>query len=212
VKTFIEENRSDLSVEPVQSDQISKVADAQPKEDHVGQEAKRAKVKERKLLLAVLVGLPGSGKTTFSHRLIEALKDDENQVVRFSQDETSRDQCERDAHFHLSEEDSVNRILIVDRTNFNADQRSTWLKIAQRYRCPAVAVEFDVDPSRCTQRATSRQNHPTLQAKDAAKVVNSLAKAYRPPTMSEGFEALFTTNTEDIDTVIQQLKEFYRAL
>ena len=74
----------------------------------------------------LLVGAPGSGKSTLC---LELERTTCGPLVRISQDDLgSRKACERLAQRSLKQRRSV----IIDRCNFDAQQRSTWLTIARQ--------------------------------------------------------------------------------
>lgn len=82
--------------------------------------------------LVLLVGLPGSGKSTFAQSLVASMP---NKFSRINQDELkTRPKCERKLKQVLSVSSSSSaqsRLCpIIDRCNFDAHQRSTWYRLA----------------------------------------------------------------------------------
>jgi hypothetical protein len=49
--------------------------------------------------------------------------------------------------------------IIVDRCNFDSQQRSTWLSLAERCSARTIAVQLDVPLAVCLQRVASRRGH-----------------------------------------------------
>ena len=107
--------------------------------------------------LVLLVGAPGSGKTTWARR---------NGVgaVHVSQDGLI-DAITPDGFEHIyrpvyaAAEEAVARAalcqgqtVIVDRTNRTRHHRERWLRIAAELRCPAIAVEMTTPPDVCRAR------------------------------------------------------------
>ena len=93
-----------------------------------GKHGHKAAQKQRPAALhvVVLVGAPGSGKSTLC---LELERTTCGPLVRISQDDLgSRKACERLAQRSLKQRRSV----IIDRCNFDAQQRSTWLTIARQ--------------------------------------------------------------------------------
>ncbi|PVU97366.1 hypothetical protein BB561_000575 [Smittium simulii] len=108
--------------------------------------------------MLILVGLPGSGKTCFSTMLVKYIKSWE----RVNQDDVgSRSQCEAAASKFLKEGKNV----VIDRCNFDEDQRKIWIKIAEAANC-----------------------HPSgVEGKFGAEVVSRFDKIMTRPSTSEGF-------------------------
>jgi predicted kinase len=139
-------------------------------------------------MLLVLVGYPGSGKSTFSQHLIHKVQSfalDRNvsqQIIRVSQDDLgNRKRCEQLTKKSLD----TKSIVIIDRTNSTIEQRLIWLQIANQYQVPSIAVVFQVDKATCIERAKARLNHPTVPPEKAAMVVNFTKM--EPVTKEEGF-------------------------
>mmetsp|Transcript_23127 Transcript_23127/g.54680 ORF Transcript_23127/g.54680 Transcript_23127/m.54680 type:complete len:323 (+) Transcript_23127:164-1132(+) len=82
--------------------------------------------------MVMLVGLPGSGKSTFAETLVVSMP---NKFCRINQDELkTRQKCERKVKqvLSLSSNSSSPRLCpIIDRCNFDAKQRLTWYRLAE---------------------------------------------------------------------------------
>lgn len=130
--------------------------------------------------IIVLIGLPGSGKSTVAKIL-------GNQgYVRINQDELgSRNACKKEAAEALA----ANKSIVVDRCNFNSGQRQTWIELAKIYQVSrVVAVHLDVPAEVCIERASKRQNHPTIKdAETAQKAVKTMISDFTFPSKDEGF-------------------------
>lgn len=126
-------------------------------------------------LVLILVGLPGSGKSHFATRLERSAP---NKFVRINQDTLgTRKKCERLAQKTLSE----GKVAVIDRCNFDSDQRRTWRAIAEQsgVQCDCVVFEYTADT--CISRCKQRRGHQTLHPSKAAAVVKQMAKQFRPP-------------------------------
>ncbi|KAJ1959682.1 hypothetical protein GGI12_004210 [Dipsacomyces acuminosporus] len=131
--------------------------------------------------MLVLVGLPGCGKSAFAKRLAIHGKHWEH----INQDETgSRSLCEQHAAKMLKEGKNV----VIDRCNFDEDQRKIWVKIAEDAFAPVDALFFDVDVKVCKERVKARNGHPTgVEGKFGAEVVARFDRLLTRPTIYEGF-------------------------
>jgi predicted kinase len=106
--------------------------------------------------LVILIGPPGSGKSTLA-KAYEA-----KGFVRISQDDQGK------GHKKLFEESlSQGKDIVVDRMNFDKQQRD-------RYRLPALAANYHimfyevvVPRELCYQRCMERNNHPTINGSKA---------------------------------------------
>ncbi|KAH9910490.1 ATP dependent DNA ligase [Epithele typhae] len=133
--------------------------------------------------LFVLVGLPGSGKSTFVRALLAR---DPRGWTHISQDESgSRAACER-AIGHAAH----GRVLL-DLCNVARARRADWLALAASWARAPVCVFFDYPRTLCESRAQNRAGHPTLPP--GGRVRAALAQMHgqleRPQT-AEGFGAV----------------------
>ena len=105
-------------------------------------------------MLVVLVGVPGSGKSTFARHLSDTYE-------RVCQDELpTKAHCINNIKAALSQGKPV----IVDRTNMNREQRVPFLRIAAARNVPVRCVVFEPAPpapfqssdAYCANRADSR--------------------------------------------------------
>ena len=150
-------------------------------------------------VLVILVGLPGSGKSTFSRYLYETayyrvgrgnfLNDRGWRIV--NQDQLGdRRTCERVAANHLRRGDNV----IIDRCNINLRQRSTWIAMGQRFHASVASVYFDVQLNVCLRRVSLREDHQTLNrwSNNIEEVIVGFLRYLQPPEFSEGINVCFT--------------------
>lgn len=138
---------------------------------------KTSKTKE----LVILIGAPGSGKTTYCKK---SLPD----YLRISQDEMGR-KGHRQA-FRKAIEDGVEKI-VVDRMNFNSGQRWRYIQPAQQAGYKIKAVFFKFEMNKCFERVTNREDHPTIAQGDletAKKAIMFYYNNYEYPEMAEGYE------------------------
>ncbi|CAN8074735.1 unnamed protein product [Agarophyton chilense] len=129
--------------------------------------------------MLVLVGIPGSGKSTFSKHLCEV------GWARVSQDELgNRRKCETKTVRHLR--DGLN--VIIDRCNFDKSQRKHWIDMAKARGSACGVVVFATPLETCVQRVRTRQNHETLTGEENDEnVVKFIAEQFVFPDRTEGF-------------------------
>ena len=140
--------------------------------------------------LLFLVGLPGSGKSTFASALLQS---DENWCIVSQDDIGGRSQTE--TVFGRAVLHSGKRV-ILDRVNAEASDRRYWLELAGRPKS-AIAVFFDYTAAACIERVIKRINHPTIPYGHGKTAVDSFAKKLEVPHLDEGFEAVVVVRSLD---------------
>jgi len=140
----------------------------------------------------VLVGLIGSGKSTFA----KALEMHIPQFRRCNQDDLgNRRAVERLARESLSEGLSV----CIDRTNVDETQRAHWINIAREQPGTHIwCLVFDTPLDICADRLDRRTNHPTIKSPEQARMVlHRFANDLRPPAPEEGFDRIMHIKPAD---------------
>ena len=125
--------------------------------------------------MILLVGIPGSGKSTFAKMLTKLQP---SKYVRINQDELgNRRECERLCRNALAR----GKVPIIDRCNFDLSQRRHFLSIAIEARVPVDCVVFCYPADVCVARCLDRQGHETITRSNAAGVVRRMERQFSPP-------------------------------
>jgi predicted kinase len=147
--------------------------------------------------LLLLMGLPGSGKSTFGSLLETTMP---YKFVRINQDQLkTRKKCEAKLRGVLrmggnggSDNHTQALCPIIDRCNFNAQQRSTWYGIAAEYAAnhgrplPVDVVVLDVPQTECLRRCTAREHHETISSAPQARgAIEFMVKQWQLPAPKE---------------------------
>ena len=135
--------------------------------------------------IVILVGLPGSGKSTYLERLgVTALSSD---AIRFlladdATDQTIHRQVFSTLRYLLRQRLAIGRpVNYVDATHLTPRERQPYVKIAQKYGCQIDALFFDVPLDVCLERNRVRTR---VVPEDAMRV---MAAKLVPPNVNEGF-------------------------
>eukprot|EP01129_Flabellula_baltica_P002998 TRINITY_DN12864_c0_g1_i1.p1 TRINITY_DN12864_c0_g1~~TRINITY_DN12864_c0_g1_i1.p1 ORF type:complete len:607 (+),score=123.46 TRINITY_DN12864_c0_g1_i1:56-1822(+) len=146
--------------------------------------------REGNLHMVVMMGIPGSGKSTISYAL------EELGWVRVNQDDLgNRKACERLAKSSLRAGKSV----VIDRCNFDVPQRATWVKMAGEFNVSTIRlVHLDIDPEICKERVGKREDHPTIKDGElGAQIIDKFMGIRVYPVKAEGFKEIITLSTSD---------------
>jgi predicted kinase len=179
--------------------------------------------------MLLLVGLPGSGKSTFAKALIEAMpyKVRESQILlrsflryslklfnllprlclrqftRINQDELgNRQKCEAKARMALDE----GKCPIIDRCNFDQSQRQKWFDIAkEKGGIPVDCITLHLPVGLCIRRCEQRTNHETVAPSQARAIINKIKQQYRPPGKKEPFRRLdYVKDSDAFNSILEQ--------
>jgi predicted kinase len=135
--------------------------------------------------IVVLVGLPGSGKSTYLERIgavglssdavRKLLADDEG-------DQTIHARVFQTIRYLLEQRLAIGRpVTYIDATSLTREERAPYLEIGRAHECEVEAVFFDVPLEVCLERNARR--HRVVPADVLAKMAAKLV----PPSAAEGF-------------------------
>lgn len=132
--------------------------------------------------MIILVGLPGSGKSTF------ARKYDNYKILNQDLTNGGKKALLKKCEYFLKE----NRNVVIDRCNMSPKQRKPFIDLAKKYNAFIEVVILIVSPSICENRIANRLGHPTV-SKEMTWVVkrhlNINSKAdQKYPILEEGID------------------------
>ncbi|KAF7356848.1 hypothetical protein MVEN_01020500 [Mycena venus] len=147
-----------------------------------------------KQVVLILVGLIGSGKSTFAQARFHAVRatihtDFSHRLYR---------------NTSLSFVGVIKTIWATDAlTNFDASQRAHWIKIAREFPGTLVWVlVFDIPKDVCASRLRTRTQHPTIpNPEDALSILERFSSQYRAPSEDEGYDRILYLQPSEQEVV-----------
>eukprot|EP00811_Abedinium_folium_P000231 NODE_1020_length_2648_cov_5.422451.p1 GENE.NODE_1020_length_2648_cov_5.422451~~NODE_1020_length_2648_cov_5.422451.p1 ORF type:complete len:741 (-),score=238.33 NODE_1020_length_2648_cov_5.422451:322-2544(-) len=136
----------------------------------------------------VMCGLAGSGKSTFTHSLVESGAG----WVRASHDDLGRTACDELVRRMAPQVKNDEARIVVDRCNLTRNERATWLdKFLSPPAHDVACVFFDFTAEACKRRAAARLNHPKIRSGGRGdRIIEDQAKQLERPVAAEGFGAV----------------------
>lgn len=137
--------------------------------------------------VAVLIGLQGSGKSSFAQRHLA-----HHAHVSMDRMPNTRDKAARQAR-ELTQALAEGRSVVLDNTHPGLRDRAPWIALAHALGARAVGFFFDADPHECLARNAGR----TGKAKVPPVAIFTTRKRMEPPSLREGFDALYRVRTAE---------------
>ncbi len=135
--------------------------------------------------IVLLVGLPGSGKSTYLERLgVPGLSSDQVRLLLADDatDQTIHGRVFGTLRYLVRQRLAIGRrVTYVDATHLTPRERRPYVKIAQKYGCRIEALFFDVPLEVCLERNLARAR----VVPEAA--MRTMAAKLVPPGTAEGF-------------------------
>ncbi|HTJ53684.1 MAG TPA: polynucleotide kinase-phosphatase [Cyclobacteriaceae bacterium] len=157
------------------------------------------------LSLVVLIGISGSGKSSFAKKHFketEIISSDKCRGI-VSDDENNQaatDDAFELLHYIASKRLKKGLLTVIDATNVQSESRRPLVQLAKEFHCLPVAIVLDVPEKVCEERNEKRVdrnfgNHVTRQQR--VQLRRSIKKL-----KSEGFRHIFVLNSvEEIDSI-----------
>ena len=160
--------------------------------------------------LVVLVGVAGSGKSTFARRVFAPTQVLSTDAFRAMLTDDGGDQSAGRAAFELVHRVAAlrlqrGRLTVVDATNTWPDARADLVELARAHRVPAVAVVLDVAPRVCAARNRSRQDRPPVPGTALRGQRGRLRRALST-LPDEGFSVVHVLTDEQAATATVELE------
>ncbi|KAF8075076.1 hypothetical protein FPV67DRAFT_1475909 [Lyophyllum atratum] len=160
-------------------------------------------------VVLILCGLVASGKSTFAQQLQNHFP----QFHRCNQDDLGdRRQVERLARDSLARGLSV----CIDRTNFNAAQRSYWIEIAREFPGTSIwVIVFDTpyETKLMIFDLTKGTSHPTIKnAEQGLYVLSRFAADFELPSPHEGYDRIISLEPADHPSPVYSRSEIAAIL
>ena len=152
----------------------------------------------------ILIGPQGSGKTRWAQNIL--MSHDQTGVVRISQDDQGKAGPRQ--LFHKCLDDGVS--VVIDRMNFNFEQRHMYTQYANLLDYDIVFVWFNVSKDTCLRRLATRQGHPTVSPdSDHSGMLDFYFSNFEEPSSGE-YDEILTTRESGLCKTLDLRNRCYR--
>jgi len=142
----------------------------------------------------ILIGLPASGKSTFFRQRFAGTHDHVSKDLLRNNRKPQR----RQEHL-IAESLAAGRSVVVDNTNPSTAIRGPLIALARRYGAEVSGYFFMTDAGDALRRNRARQGRERVP--DVA--IFTVRKRLEPPTLSEGFDRLFTVKINEAERTFE---------
>lgn len=147
-------------------------------------------IQDLKRVVAILIGVPASGKSIFTHRFCGDWQVISRDLLgTMTKCEQALSAAVKHEAFHV----------VVDNTNFDLETRKRWLKITGKTGCKLVAVFMTLPVEQalhnnCFRRLVGLRRGDASAQMVPTFVIKNQAKNIVPPHPEEGFDHIFRLN------------------
>ncbi len=157
-------------------------------------------------MIHMMIGIQGSGKTTFSNELANDINAEivSTDLVRTTNPGISEDLVWPYVYKQVAECVKNNIEVIFDATSITPKVRKRFIDNVESHgvKCEIVAYFFDVDKNVCAKRVEKR-NKDNTQINIPIEVIYSYSERLVPPTLDEGFKCIKIVRDGKIAEVIE---------
>jgi len=142
----------------------------------------------------ILIGLPASGKSTFFRERFAGTHDHVSKDLL----QNNRKPQRRQEHL-IAESLASGRSVVVDNTNPSTAIRGPLIALARKHGAEVSGYFFMTDTADALRRNRARQGRERVP--DVA--IFTVRKRLEPPTLSEGFDRLFTVKINEAERTFE---------
>jgi predicted kinase len=136
--------------------------------------------------LAILVGLPGAGKTSFARARLAGHDHVSKDLMKSTRDRNARQLA------LAGQALAAGRSVVVDNTNLRVADRAPLIAAARAAGAEVVGYLFDATAKECLARNRAREG----KARVPDVAIHVARARLEPPTREEGFDALHIVHAE----------------
>lgn len=168
-------------------------------------------IKIPELSLVLLIGVSGSGKSTFAAKHFKPTEVISSDHCRALVSDDPNDQSATNDAFDVlayiaSKRLAAGKLTVIDATNVQPDSRQNLLHLAKKFHCIPVAIVIDTPEKQCIERNKSREDRNF--GDHVIKQQSNQLKRSLQYIKKEGFRDVYKLETPDQieSTVIQRMK------